>query len=167
MKSVADIVKKVTTEHGLYVAIAVVGFVSGVVGLFINVNGTISIKWLIGGVCVSLTVILILVRALTASMDRDILGEEIRVIKYVPTKGVLLVRSNFDLPVNAALSIFVTNEGYEELYALGLVENVQGRQVASVRITRTFIEIPEDTDLGIAAVIKTTLPYRVFEEHGL
>jgi hypothetical protein len=167
MKSVGDIVKKVTTEHGAYIAIAVVGFVSAVAGLFMNVNGTMSIKWLIGVVWLSLTIILILARALTASMDRHILGEEIRVIKYFPAKGVLLVRSNFDLPVNAVLSIFVTNEGYEELYALGLVENVQGRQVASVRITRIFIAIPEDTDLEIAAVIKTTLPYRVFEDHGL
>lgn len=164
MKSVGDVVKKVTTEHGAYIGIAVVGFVASIVGLFVNVNGTISIKWLIATVCISLTLIVILIRALVAAMDRNALADEIRVIRYVPAKGVLLVRSNFDLPVNAVLSIFLTNEGYEELYALGYVENVQARHVASVKITREFIQLPEDTDLGIAAIVKTTLPYRVFED---
>jgi len=70
MKSVGDVLKKITTEHGAYIAIAVVGFISSLVGLFINVNGTISIKWLIAAVCVSLTAIVILIRALVASVDR-------------------------------------------------------------------------------------------------
>jgi len=88
---------------------------------------TISIKWLIAAVCVSLTAIVILIRALVASVDRHTFQEEIRVIKHVPAKGVLLVRSNLDLPIKCGPIYIRDKRGYEELYGLGYVENVAGK----------------------------------------
>jgi len=65
------------------------------------------------------------------------------------------------------LSIFIKSDGYEELYGIGYVENVQQKQVASLRIVQEFVPLPKGIDLATSATIKTTLPYRVFQKGNL
>lgn len=164
MKVVRHILSKVATEHGVYIFIAVVSVIGSLVGLFFDINGTVSVKWIIGTICLSLMIISILFRSLVAMGERNLPSESIRVIKHFPEKNVLLIRTNFDLSVNSLLSIFVTNDGYEELYAYGYVENVQEKHVASLRIIREFMSLPKTLHLTEAAMIKTTLPHRIFED---
>ncbi len=59
---------------------------------------------------------------------------------------------------------FFEYNGYEQLHAIGYVENIQAKNVASLRTIRVFEALPDGLDLGRAAIVKTTLPYRVFEE---
>lgn len=164
MKFVRQTIARITTEHGAYVLIAVVGFMASLVQLFVDVNGMVSVKWLIAASCVSLTIIIVLIRAIAAVGERRAAPEGIRVIKHVASKRVLLIRASFDLPIHSLLSIFVESDGYEELYAVGYVENVQEKHVASLRIVQEFIQLPTRVDLTVVATIKTTLPYRIFQE---
>jgi hypothetical protein len=164
VRLVRGTVVRVTTEHGLYILIGVVGFVSAVASLFVDLGAEVAVKWLLGLVCISLVAILILIRALFALGSVRDVSRTIRVIKYLPDKNVFLVRTSFDLSVNSLLSIYVERQGYEELFALGCVENVQDKNVACLRIVREFAEIPEGIDLCKKAVVKTTLPYsKLFE----
>jgi hypothetical protein len=167
MSFIRQIVVRITSEHGAYILIAVIGFMASVVTLFVDVKDMISIKWLIAVACISLTVIILLFRIIIAFGERHASQEGIRVVKYFPSKRVLLIRAGFDLPVHSLLSIFIKSEGYEELYAVGYVENVQDKQVASLRIIQEYIELPSGADLATTATIKTTLPYRIFQEANL
>jgi len=167
MKFVGRTISRVTTEHGIYIAIAVVSFLASLVQLFIDVNSKISIKWLLAATCISLIIIALLVRSIAAAGEHQPSSEEIRIIKFIADKRVLLIRTSFELPVHSVLSIFIRNDGYEELYGIGYVENVQQKRVASLRIIQEFIPLPKGVDLGTAATIKTTLPYRVFQEGNL
>jgi len=165
VRVVRGVVVRAATEHGLYILIAVAGFVSAIATLFVDLQAEITVKWFLGLVCVSLIVILILVRGLFALASMRDLDRTIRVIKYLPDKKIFLIRTSFDVSVNSLLSIYVEREGYEELFALGYVENVQDKNVASLRVVREFAPITSYTDLGKKAVVKTTLPYtKLFEE---
>lgn len=52
------------TEKGFYIAIGVIGFISGIVGMFIDVNSEISIKWLLFVIIISLISIIALLSLL-------------------------------------------------------------------------------------------------------
>jgi hypothetical protein len=164
MHVVGGVVVRATTEHGLYILIAVVGFVSAMTALFVDINAQISVRWFLGLICVALVIGLVLIRSLFALANMRDITRSIRVIKYLPDRGVFLVRSNFDLSVNSLLSVYVEKEGYEELFALGYVENVQDKNVASLRVVREYGKTA-DVDLSKKAIVKTTLPYsKLFEE---
>ncbi len=106
MKFVGQTISRVTTEHGIYIAIAVVSFLASLVQLFIDVNSKISIKWLLAATCISLIIIALLVRSIAAAGERQPSPEGIRVIKYLADKRVLLIRTSFELPVHSCSLYF-------------------------------------------------------------
>jgi hypothetical protein len=165
IRVVGGVVVRATTEHGLYILIAVIGFVSAIATLFVDLQTQLPVKWFLGLVCLSLVVVLVLIRSLFALASMRDVVRSIRVIKHLPGKRVFLIRSNFDLPVNSLLSVYIEREGYEELFAIGFVENVQDKNVASLRVTREYAQGSQDIDISKKVVVKTTLPYnRLFEE---
>lgn len=164
MHNLEMILKKILSENGLYISIAVLGVVGSVVTMFIDTNAVISVKWLLGTICLSLIVILILLRALIAFEEQKGVPLSIRVIKYLPVEEIFLVRVNYDIAINTLMSIYLNVDGYEKLYGVGFIENVQNHDVSSLRVTRRYIDIPNDFDIENNTVVKMTLPMTIFQE---
>ncbi len=61
MDFVRRILTRVTSEHGLYVAVAALAFMSSIVQLFVDVDSAISVKWLLATIWILLTVIVLLI----------------------------------------------------------------------------------------------------------
>lgn len=151
--------KKVTSEKGGYILIAVIGFVSSIVTLFIDVNETISIKWIILLVCIFATFTIIFIRIIIAIASAKRIDASINIVKYYQDREVFLIKTNVPIPINALLSIYIQMDDYEDLYALGYVENVQENKLVSVKVIKKFIDEPQPQDLLEKSVVKTSLPY--------
>jgi len=151
--------KKVTSEKGGYILIAVIGFVSSIVTLFIDVNQSISIKWFILLVCLFATVAIIFIRIIIEIASAKKLDSTINVVKYYQDRDVFLIKSTIPIPFNTLLSIYIQMDDYEDLYALGYVQNVQENKLVSVKVIKKFIDEPQPHDLLERSIVKTSLPY--------
>lgn len=157
--AILDISKKITTEKGMYILIAVVGFISSIVTLFIDIKDSVSIRWLVLLVCLFLTISIILVRIIIEIAQSKRIIDSIKIVRYYNNRDLFLVKANFPVPFNSLLSIYIQMDGYEELYGIGYVENVQENDLLSVKVVKKFTEIQENQDFLKQTIIKTSLPY--------
>lgn len=151
--------KKVTSEKGGYILIAVIGFVSSIVTLFIDVNQSTSVRWIIFLVCLFATVTIIFIRIIIEIASAKRIDSSINIVKYYQDREVFLIKTNVPISFNTLLSIYVQKDDYEDLYALGYVQNVQENKLVSVKVIKKFIEEPQPQDLLERSIIKTSLPY--------
>lgn len=147
---------QVFTEKGLYISTGVIGFISGIVGIFIDVNAEISVKWLLFVITISLIVLIALLSLMSKLIWEKQIVNQIKIIKYYPNREALVLKSNQDISINSLLSIYVDKDGYEELQAICYIENIQENKLMSAKIFKNFVDI--DSDLIKKSIIKTTLP---------
>jgi hypothetical protein len=160
------ILARSVSEHGIYITIAVLGFISSIVTIFVNTNSSISVKWLLGAITISTMIIVFLLRVIVTVLERSQVWQTIRVVRYQPETGALLIRANFELPMYSLLSIFVEVDGFETFFAVAYVENTQAHNLASVIIIRQFFAPPANFDFVGKATCRTTLPYhRIYTEN--
>ncbi len=132
------IFEQVLWEKSLYIAIAVLGFISSLISLFIDINTTISIKWLLGYVWLSLTIGWILVEIIYVIATIRNYPEETKVIHYIQEKQLIILKTTLSLSYQSLLSIYKNEKGYEELIAVGYVLNIQENNTLQVQILKFF-----------------------------
>ena len=148
------LISKVFTEHGIYISLAALGFLASIVTIFVNTNGTVSIKWIIFLIWIFLSVTLILIKGIIVSHGATTFADTTKFIKYIENKKVILLRVNWDLPLYSLVSVYLEEDGYEELQAICYVENKQDKGVVSLKITESNCDFKSVKKLKI----KTTLP---------
>ena len=147
-------IQQLLTEKIFYIFIAVLGFLSSLVTLFIDVNATVSIKWILFETIIFMTIIAILARTILVLSQIKNISQNIKVIKHKQENGILILKSSIEIPMNSLVSIYHKNDDYEELYAIGFIENIQENKLIAVKITKIIKSI----DLDIKKlIIKTTL----------
>jgi len=156
--NIREIIRKQSSEHLAYIAIAVVGFISSVVALFVDVNSEISIKWLLFATTLFLIITIFLIRLSFAIASTNGLGSKIRIIKVYKDKGIIAVRSPTELAINSLLSLYEKIDSYEELIGMGYVQNKQEDGILSIKIVY-LNENGISDDFRKNGLIKTTLPY--------
>lgn len=156
-------IKQLLTEKIFYIFIAVVGFLSSLVTLFIDVDSTISIKWILFETVTLITIIAILIRTIIMLSQTKNISQNIKVIKYKKENNILILKSNIEIPMNTMVSIYHKNDDYEELYAIGFVENIQENKLIALKIAN----IVKDIELDIKKlIIKTTLSNSILGEYA-
>ena len=153
-----QIIAKQSTEHLAYIAIAVIGFLSSIVTLFIDVKSQISIKWLLFLIAVFLVVIIFLIRLSVSIATEKGINNKIRIIKVFKEKGIIAVRSPTELAINSLLSLYEKVDSYEELVGMGYVQNKQEDGLLSIKIVH-LNENGISDEFRKNGLIKTTLPY--------
>lgn len=156
-----SITKKVCREHLAYMAIAVIGVLSSIVTLFIDIDQQVTIKWLLFSICIYLITVIFLLRVLFEIAVLKGAHQKIKIIKYYHERSVLAIRCTADMPINTMLSVYIQSDDYEELFALAYIENKQENGLYSARISRVFADSDESLDLRKRGIIKTTLPYNI------
>jgi hypothetical protein len=132
---VSKLFKQILWNESLYIAIAVIGFLSSIVSLFIDINSTISIKWLLFCIWLSLTVGIILIKIIfTIATVKEYSSEETKVIKYIADEQTFIITTGMILSFESLLSIYKNDKGYEELIAIGYVRNIQENGMIHVKI---------------------------------
>lgn len=154
--SMLKLLIQIFTEKGLYISTGVIGFISGIVGIFIDVNSEISVKWLLFVISISLIVVIVLLSLLSKFIWEKPIINQIKIIKYYSDRQAIVLKTNQDISINSLLSIYINNDGYEELQAICYIENIQENKLLSAKIIKNFVAI--DSELIKKSIIKTTLP---------
>lgn len=137
------IAKGIFSLSGASILIGVVGFMSGLVGLFIDVNSQQSIKWLLFVLLIGISLTLILLKVIYD------LTQEIRPpppyehpIRYVPEEHVFIIRKNENFLNSIVVGCYALRDEVDRLAYLGVVHLVQDK-VIQIKVMFDFSVLPK------------------------
>lgn len=134
------IVSAIFSLSGLAFAIGALGFLSGVVTLFVDTSSSISVKWLLFTILVAISVTLILLK-LIFDLAHDVDGQSFseNPISYVANERVFVIRRNDNFLNNIIVGCYVHQNQIDRLAYLGVVHLVQDK----------VIQIKIEIDMGV------------------
>lgn len=154
-----NLIKDIFTEKFFYIFIAVVGFLSSITTMFIDINSTLSIKWFLMLIVVCLTFLLLFVRIIIGLLYIKKIDMEIKPIKHLQNDQILMVKSNTSLAMNSILSIYLKGNDYEKFIAICSVYNNQENGLVALKLLLGDLD-----EVNIKEIlIKTTLPLEALE----
>lgn len=136
------ILKGVFSLSGASMMIGLVGFMSGLVGLFVDVNAQMSIKWLLFVLLIETTLILILLKVIydQAQETRPPSPFE-HPIRYMPEENVFIIRKNENFHNSIVVGCYAQIDEVDRLAYLGVVHLVQDK-VIQIRIQYDYSVLP-------------------------
>lgn len=136
------IVKGLFSLSGASIMIGVVGFMSGIVTIFINVSDQLSVKWLLFALLIGISVILILLKVIYD------LSQETRPpppyehpIRYVAEEQVFVIRRNENFLNNIVVGCYAQLNEIDRLAYLGVVHLVQDK-VIQIKVQTDYSVLP-------------------------
>ncbi len=118
--------------------IGVLGILSGISGLFIDLNGTVSVRWLLMYLLITGTVIVVLLNLVASRptvIEKPIPFDEVPI--SVHDDNLLMIRRNPYLANLIVVAGYKSAGEYEQLAFVGTVEHIQERAV-QVRVGSTY-----------------------------
>jgi hypothetical protein len=152
---------------GVSIMIGVVGFLSGLVTIFINVNEQLSVKWLLFSVLISILIISILLKVIYD------LSQEIKPpppfehpIRYVPEEGVFVIRRNENFPNAILVACYAQQDEIDRLAYLGFVHIIQEKfiQIKIRADFEIFESIPYKSDQLKNIVVRPVVPVAALQQ---
>lgn len=140
------ILDEIWSLPGASLALAVTGFLSAIVSMFVDLNGQISIRWLIFSFLLFFSLILILLKIIF-----DLLNEKKPAapfenpIMYVPEEQVFVIRRNDNFLSNILVACYLQKSEFDRLAYLAAVHIVQDK----------VIQIKILVDMGVLEAIPT------------
>lgn len=141
---------KITGEifslSGLSIAIGTVGFLSGIVGIFFDVNAQLSVKWLFLAILIFVSLSLILLKIIyDFSLEKKPPPTFERPISYIKEEQVFVIRRNENFLNNIIVGCYSQHNEIDRLAYIGVVHLVQ----------ETVIQIKIRSDCGVLTEIPT------------
>ena len=122
--------KAIFSLPGASIFIGVLGFLAGIVTLFFDVNSSISIKWLLATILLSVTFVIILLKFIyDLSSESASLSLFETPIKYVENGKVFVIRRNENFVNTIIVGCYVEQDEIERLAYLGGVYLVQDEMI--------------------------------------
>ena len=78
-----NIIFKVITEKGIYILLAVIGFLSSITTMFIDLNAQISIRWFLVLLTISLFILIVFFSILSKIIWEKQIIDTIKIIKIL------------------------------------------------------------------------------------
>jgi len=152
---------------GASVAIGVVGFMSGIVSIFIDVNSLVSIKWLLLIILLTASLILILLKVVYDLSQFTIPPSPFETpIKYVADEQVFVIKRNENFLNHIVVGCYIQQDEIDRVAYLGVVHLVQDK-VIQIKVRTDFQilpKIPETTDELSRLVIRPVVPVSALEQ---
>jgi hypothetical protein len=134
------LVDAIFSLSGLAIAIGTLGFLSGIVTLFVDTSSVLSIKWLLFTLLISISAALIFLKIIFDIISGD--GEQSfseNPIRYVAEEKVFVIRRNYNFLNNIIVGCYVHQNEIDRLAYLGVVHLVQD----------AVIQIKIEIDMGV------------------
>ena len=165
MRMKKKIQKAIFSLPGVSIFIGVLGFLAGIVTLFFDVNSSISIKWLLATILLSVTFVIILLKFIY-----DLSPESVPLsqtpIKYVESERVFVIRRNENFVNTIIVGCYVEQDEIERLAYLGSVHLVQDKMI-QIKIWHDFKvldEIPRSKSALAKIVVKSVVPVEALSQ---
>lgn len=119
--------KWLVTFNVISILVGVAGFLSAVVGMFVNVADQISVKWLLLALWLCITIVLMLFKIMHDLLNDNsssIKSHE-SPIKFSQELNILIIRKNPFFPANSLVGCYWVEDEVETISFLGTVHHVQ------------------------------------------
>ena len=143
------------------------GFLSGLVTIFINVNEQLSVKWLLFSVLISILIISILLKVIyDLSQETKPPPPFEHPIRYVPEEEVFVIRRNENFPNAILVACYAQQDEIDRLAYLGVVHIIQDK-VIQIKIRAdygVFDSIPSKSDQLKTIVVRPVVPVTALQQ---
>lgn len=141
------ILRAVFSVSGASIAIGVLGFMAGIVTIFVDVNSSLSIKWILLTFLVLSSLIVILLKLVYDLSQEATPSPPFETpIRYVSDVNVFVIKRNEYFLNNIVVGCYVHKDDIDRLAYLGVVHLVQDK----------VIQIKVMTDLNVLEAIPTS-----------
>ena len=163
------IIQSIFSLLGLSITIGCLGFLSSVVTLFVNVNGQISIKWILLillssgiAICILLKVIFDLSRVSKPQQPFE------TPIRFISDDQIFIIKRNDNFINSILVGCYIQQGDMEQLAFLGAVNHVQDK-VIQIKVLRDYNKI-QLTNIGTMQldniVIRAVVPMIALEPYS-
>lgn len=164
-----DIKKAVFSLSGLSIGLGVLGLLSGLVQLFVDVGTAISIKWLLLALLIGLSLVLILLKVIfDFHLQKNAQPNHESPIRFLDKEGILVIRKNEHFVNQIIVGCYYLTDEVERLAYVGVVDHIQ-EHVIQIRIIRSFLPAENGTITSINInhlIIRPVVPYSALEHLG-
>lgn len=164
-----DIKKGLFSFSGLSIGLGVLGFLSGIVQLFVEVGTTISVKWLLLALLIGLSLVFILLKIIfDLHLQENAQPSHESPIRFLEKEGILVIRKNEHFVNQIIVGCYYLTDEVERLAYVGVVDHIQER-VIQIRIIRSFLLTENGTYPSINVnhlIIRPVVPYSALEHLG-
>ncbi len=161
------ILSAIFSLSGASIAIGILGFMAAIVTIFIDVNSTLSVKWIILFILLLSSIIIILLKLVyDLSQEAAPLLPFETPIRYVPEEDVFVIRRNDNFLNNIVVGCYVHKDDIDRLAYLGVVHLVQDKVIQiKVRADLNVLEtIPLSTDDLKRIVVRPVVPITALQQ---
>ncbi|MGU5551864.1 hypothetical protein [Aeromonas hydrophila] len=141
--------------NGLSMFIGVTGFISSLVTLIFDLNQLISVKWIIGLLIISVTIICILFKVIHDSSNMvETMPYEEKAIDYLDDGNVLVIRKNDSFSTGNIVSIYKVRDSVLSFIGFGIVDHTQSK---IIQIKPLIELLPADVH---SYLVSNRIPYK-------
>ncbi|MBN4832455.1 hypothetical protein [Enterobacter hormaechei] len=163
--------KEIFSLRSAPILIAVAGFLSALVTMFIDINIKISIRWTICLVWISITIIIILLKIIIDGRKNSKASETKTAevpFSSLPDKNIFIIRKNDLFSHNSVVGCFwEEKDGIETLAFVGVVHHVQEKLI-QIRVIKNLIDPLQHevfTTIGMSKIIiRPVIPFDIIQE---
>lgn len=161
------IIKEIFSLSGLSIIIGLIGFLSSIVTIFINVNDQLSVKWFLLLIIIAASLIFILLKLVyDLSVEKRPSPPFEIPIKYIEKEGVFVIRRNENFVNNIILGCYAQIDEIDRLAYLAVVHIIQDK-IVQVKIRADFgvlDKIPSTQEELKNIAIRSVVPISALEQ---
>jgi hypothetical protein len=158
-----DIKKVIFSLSGLSIVLGALGFLSGIVQLFIDINKAVSIKWLLLVVWVALSLVLTLLKIIYDLHLQSHQPNHEAPIRVIDNGSIIVIRKNDNFTNSIIVGCYYVFDEVERLASVGVVHHVQER-IIQIRVVKSLLsekEVGESTLSVGKLIVRPVVPYEV------
>lgn len=164
---IEEIKERLFSFTGVSIFVGVVGFLSGLVTIFIDVNKDVSAKWLLLVILISLIMLIVLLKTIYDLSNKVVpLNFYENPIKYIEEEGVFIIRRNDNFLNNILVGCYATRDEVDRLAYIGFVHLVQDKLI-QIKIQNDYgvlQNIPRSTEDLKNIIIRPVIPISAFSQ---
>lgn len=146
----------ILSYSGAAIFIGVLGFLSGISGLFVDLNSQLSVKWLLFSALISITLIVILLNLLAVkptTIERPAPFDEVPI--QIRGESLLIVKRNPYLSNLIVVAGYRRDAEFEDLAFIGTVSHIQEKavQVQIDKVYNDFVPSLHFRDIVVRPVV--------------
>jgi len=137
-----EIRERLFSFTGVAISIGAIGFLSGIVTIFIDVNKAVSVKWLLLTILLSLILLTVLLRTIyDLSIKKVPHNYYENPIKYIEEESVFIIKRNENFLNTILVGCYMTKDEVDRLAYIGFVHLVQDK-VIQIKIRHDYGILP-------------------------
>ncbi len=165
-----DEIKQIFSIKSIPIMIASAGFLSAIITMFVDVNQTLSIKWLVFLTWLLITLVCILSKIIVdlngVERNRELKTCETP-INILPNTQILIIRKNSLFSHNSVVGCYWEEDGVETLTHVGVVHHIQ-EKITQIKILKELDSTDSSSKLSIEKlsqlIIRPVIPYHIIQQ---